>query len=99
MYSKISLVSSWRVGQERRCTSSFLSVAKKLSATALSKQSPLDPIEREMPASRAAWPKARDTYWVDSTGRRNALIVEVFVGRPAGWMQELTGRSAMKSPG
>jgi hypothetical protein len=35
MYSKISEVSSWRVGQERRWTSSVLSVAKKLSATAL----------------------------------------------------------------
>ncbi|EPK4321180.1 helix-turn-helix domain-containing protein, partial [Pseudomonas aeruginosa] len=27
------------------------------------------------------------------------LIVEVFMGRPAGWMQELTGRGAMRSPG
>src|SRR3954454_14967150 len=35
----------------------------------------------------------------DSTGRRNTLIVEVLMGRPAGWMTELTGRSAMKSPG
>jgi IS30 family transposase len=25
--------------------------------------------------------------------------MEVFMGRPAGWMKELTGRSAMKSPG
>ncbi len=36
---------------------------------------------------------------MDSTGRRNALIVEVLMGRPAGWMTVLTGRSAMKSPG
>src|SRR3954453_19306219 len=35
MYSKTSVASSRRVGQERRCTSSFLSVAKKLSGTAL----------------------------------------------------------------
>src|SRR6188472_918272 len=35
MYSKTSVVSSRRVGHECRCTSSFLSVAKKLSATAL----------------------------------------------------------------
>src|SRR3954468_15521861 len=27
------------------------------------------------------------------------LIVEVLMGRPAGWMVALTGRSAMKSPG
>ena len=35
----------------------------------------------------------------DSTGRRNTLIVEVLMGRPAGWMQELTGMAAMTSPG
>eukprot|EP01132_Coremiostelium_polycephalum_P011809 gene11809-14445_t len=34
----------------------------------------------------------------DSTGHRNTLI-EVFMGRPAGWMQKLTGRGAMRSPG
>lgn len=37
--------------------------------------------------------------WVDSSGRRNTSIVEVLVGRPAGWMTELTGRSPMRSPG
>jgi IS30 family transposase len=36
---------------------------------------------------------------VDSSGRRNTLILEVLMGRPAGWMTELTGRSAMRSPG
>ena len=35
----------------------------------------------------------------DSIGRRNTLTLEVMMGRPAGWMKELTGRSAMKSPG
>ena len=39
--------------------SSFLSVAKKLSATALSKQSPRLPIDWAIPAARACWPKAR----------------------------------------
>jgi transposase-like protein len=43
--------------------------------------------------------KAQDVNWADSTGRRNASIVEVLMGRPAGWMRELTGRSPMKSPG
>src|SRR5271167_1602102 len=38
-------------------------------------------------------------YWAGSTGRRNTLIVEVLMGRPAGWMTELTGRAPMKSPG
>jgi transposase-like protein len=36
---------------------------------------------------------------LDSTGPRNTLIVEVLMGRPAGWMTELTGRAPMKSPG
>ena len=37
---------------------------------------------------------------LDSTGPRNTLIVEVvLMGRPAGWMRELTGRAPMKSPG
>src|SRR5256885_5359081 len=40
-----------------------------------------------------------DRYWVDSTGRCNTSMLEVLMGRPAGWMKELTGRSAMKSPG
>ena len=35
----------------------------------------------------------------DSTGRRSTLIVEVFVGRRAGWIQGLTGRAPMRSPG
>ena len=35
----------------------------------------------------------------DSTGRRNTSIPEVLMGRPAGWMTALTGRSPMKSPG
>ena len=50
-------------GQLRRLTSSFLSVAKKVSATALSYASPRDPIETAIPASLAARPNARLTYW------------------------------------
>src|SRR4051794_39276161 len=36
---------------------------------------------------------------VDSSGRRNAFSRRVLMGRPAGWMTAITGRSAMKSPG
>src|SRR4051812_32500360 len=83
MYSKTSDISSRREGHDRRCTSSFLSVAKKLSATALSKQQPFDPIERAMPASPAAWPKPRLTYcpdwslwWISpGAGRRRATAI------------------------
>jgi transposase-like protein len=52
-----------------------------------------------MPASRTFWLKAQEVNWVDSIGRRNTSIEEVVMGRPAGWMKELTGRSLMKSPG
>src|SRR3954469_13152516 len=41
-----------------------------------------------MPAPRA-----------NSAGRRNTPSLEVLMGRPAGWMKALTGRSPMKSPG
>ena len=37
---------------------------KKLSATALSKQSPRDPIDWAIPAARACWPKASETNWL-----------------------------------
>jgi hypothetical protein len=64
-------------------------------------------------ATRWGWPSARGRAAptcssciaqtaarnVDSTGRRNTLIVGVLMGRPAGWMTALTGRSPMKSPG
>ena len=36
---------------------------------------------------------------VGSSGRRNTSIGEVLLGRPAGWMKGLTGRSAVRSPG
>src|SRR4051794_7968554 len=97
--AKTALWSSRRVGHARRRVSSFLSVAKNASATALSSAEPWAPIETSMPAWRQRWPKISDTYWVDSIGRRNALIVGVLMGRPARWMVALTGRSPMKSPG
>jgi hypothetical protein len=51
--------------------SSSLRVAKKLSATALAKQSPHDPIERAMPTLPHAYPNAKRTNWADSIGCRN----------------------------
>ncbi len=46
-----------------RSSSSHSSVAKKLSAIALSKQSPTEPIDSAMPRSRQRAPKASDVYW------------------------------------
>jgi hypothetical protein len=51
------------------------------------------------PGLEQASVNARDVYWADSSAPRNTSSVEVRVGRPAGWMKALTGRSAMKSPG
>ena len=42
--------------------SSHSSVAKKLSAMALSKQSPADPVEGTTPISRHRLPKASEVY-------------------------------------
>src|SRR5436190_6494876 len=56
-------------------------------------------MEGTSPESFARWVKAQEPNWADSTGRRNTSSVEVLMGRPAGWMRELTGRSPMKSPG
>jgi hypothetical protein len=39
-------------------------VTKKLSHSALSKQSPTDPIDGRTLASRQLWPKAMEVYWV-----------------------------------
>jgi Helix-turn-helix domain len=76
-----------------------LTAALNDSARALSKQLPVRPTDRRIPNSSAAVANASDVYWADSTGRRNTSILEVLMGRPAGWMKELTGRAPMKSPG
>src|SRR5215212_5883026 len=69
------------------------------SHSALSSASPTLPIDPAIPAASSSAVNATDTYWADSTGGRNTSIVEVLMGRPAGWMKELTGRAPMKSPG
>ncbi|MGJ6121476.1 IS3 family transposase [Mycolicibacterium sp. Y3] len=66
---------------------------------ALSQQSPIEPIERTRPDRLAQPVKAQEMNWAHSTGRRNTSMMEVLMGRPAGWTKELTGRSPMKSPG
>src|SRR5690349_8512465 len=53
IHAKTAVSSSRRVGQERRRVSSFLSVAKNASQTALSSAQPLAPIETAIPAARA----------------------------------------------
>src|SRR4028119_1148710 len=59
----------------------------------------MDPMEGTSPDCWARVVNAQEPNWADSSGPRNAVGGEVGVGRPAGWMKSLTGRSAMKSPG
>ena len=59
---KIAMRASAWVRNERRSMSSHSSVAKKLSAMALSKQSPADPVEGITPISRHRLPKASEVY-------------------------------------
>jgi len=82
-----------------RSISSRLKVEKNDSAAALSKQTPVRPIDWRIFKDTQRAVNSFEVYCLDSTGGGNTLTVEVFMGRPAGWMQELTGRSAMKSPG
>jgi IS30 family transposase len=75
-------------------------VAKNDSATALSKHEPVRPTEGRTPLLPQKERNSSLVYWVNSTGRRNTSAdLEVSMGRPAGWMKALTGRSPMKSPG
>jgi len=63
MYSKTSRRACARLRNVRRSSSSHSSVAKKLSQSALSKQSPTDPIDGRTPASSHRLPKAIEVYW------------------------------------
>ncbi len=67
------------VVQARREMSSCWRVEKNDSAGALSKALPVLPVDRAMPSRRQAFANASEVYWPDSTGRRNTLMMEVFV--------------------
>jgi hypothetical protein len=99
MYSKIAFASSTRVVRFLRFSNSTCMRPQNDSTTALSYGSPTVPGEGSSPAFFALVVKAQEVNWADSTGRRSALIPGVLMGRPAGWMTALTGRSPMKSPG
>jgi len=80
----------------------LLGWATRWPATCAPNSSPMP--SRWQPVSEAAQQRGSSSIQtvdprVDSIGRRNTSIVEALMGRPAGWMKELTGRSAMKSPG
>src|SRR5690349_19870624 len=55
-------------------------------------------------AATATEPRLAPPFGSRESGRiqpvdATPVIEEVFMGRPAGWMQKLTGRGAMRSPG
>ena len=88
-------------GRPRAASRSSVSrVAKKLSAMALSKQSPTEPIESAMPASRQRRPNARLVYWADSTGRRNTSRWRCgMVTSTSGWRSVRCGRGCGRRVG
>ena len=78
---------------------SVLRELKKLSVAELSQTSPARLMLQVMPWSSSCFWKCSLVYWADSTVRRNTFNQEVFMGRAAGWMTQLTGRGPMRSPG
>jgi hypothetical protein len=73
--------------------SSFLKVAKKLSATMLSQNDAGRPTLCTSPDFRRAVPNAIDVYWADSSGRRNASIRRCRDGT-ATWVGHRPNRTA-----
>jgi hypothetical protein len=70
---------------------------KKLSAIALSKQSPIDPIEGRTPSASQRLPRAIEVYWVNSFGRCNTSTIEV--AKMSGKRRsDLSGRAKSYSP-
>ena len=62
MKSKTAILTYAWVRKRRRCSTSCLSVVKKLSHRALSQQSPTDPIEGRIPTSLQRRPNYTDVY-------------------------------------
>jgi putative transposase len=56
-------------------------------------------ISRREPRAGGIVHSDHGSHRAGSTSPRNTLSAEVLMGRPAGWMAELTGRAPMKSPG
>jgi hypothetical protein len=70
-YSNRALASSIRVRHRCRLSSSVCTRPQKDSITALSQQSPIDPIEGTSPEARARSVKAQEVNCASSTGRCN----------------------------
>src|SRR3954452_16919103 len=75
MYSNTAALASARVRNWASWTRSVLSEAKKLSMGALSKQLPRRLIDCWMPCRSSTARYGPETYWVDSSGRRNTAYV------------------------
>src|SRR3954464_9639945 len=86
MNSKIAERSSARVAQTLGAwwsSSSLVSVAKNVSATALSKHEPTAPIDCAMPASWQVWPKVSPMNCLDSTLAAVVGMMNGSLGRTA----------------
>ena len=74
-YSKMALASSILVRHRCRFHNSTCIRAQNDSTTALSKQSPTDPIEGTRPDLRARWVNAHEVYCPGSRSRRNTALL------------------------
>ncbi len=72
----MALANSMRVFQRLRSSSSTCILLQKDSMNALSKQSPTDPIDGSRPESTARRVNAQGVNWVNSSGRRNAVLLD-----------------------
>ena len=64
MYLAIAVRACRWVGNTCRCTHSFFSVPKNDSASALSQQTPVRPIDWRIPCAASAARNVADVYWV-----------------------------------
>src|SRR5215210_364255 len=80
MYSNTAVFASSRVRKRTWWTCSVLSVAKKLSIGALSRQLPRRLMDCVMPCRSSSARYGSEAYWVDSGGRRNSSTEGVAMG-------------------
>lgn len=79
----------------RRSRSSHSSVAKKLSAMALSYASPTHPIDGRTPISSHRWPKVRLVYGAHSIDRCNTFSSRGCNGNSRTWSLQAVARIAL----
>ena len=99
MYRKTARRASSLVCQSLRINSSNSRVEKKLSATALSYQSPLPLMLATIPCAASAARYAAALYWVDSIGHRNTPSARWAMTKTGKRKSSCCTRAPLRSPG